>query len=192
VGLAKPFALMSEDGKTWSALIELPGKDILRRFAVGNGLIVGVGDRGRRAASPDGREWKDATGNKAIDTLVDVAFGANKFVGVGLNGMRMVTEDGVNWTTKQVGEEGEHLNSIVWTGERFAAIGAGATFFSPDGYAWERKANVDAPLTAAYGAGSYVGLNYKGRVLHSTDAVSWKEVYKCENDFQAVVWGAKG
>src|ERR1700736_811687 len=46
VGAAKPFALISQDGKTWGDLIELPGKFILRRFAVGNGLIVGVGDRG--------------------------------------------------------------------------------------------------------------------------------------------------
>jgi hypothetical protein len=190
VGQAKPFALISSDGKTWGDLIELPGKFILRRFASGNGLIVGVGDRGRRAASPDGKDWKDAPDVKAIDTLVDVAFGAGKFVGVGLHGLRMVSEDGVNWFSKQLGEEGEHLNAILWTGEQFAAIGAVATLLSKDGYEWKRVPNIDGPLTAAYGGGAYVGLNWKGRILHSTDAVKWREVYKGENNLEALAFGA--
>jgi hypothetical protein len=190
VGQAKPFALISPDGKSWGDLIELPGKFILRRFAQGNGLIVGVGDRGRRAASRDGKEWQDAPGVKAIDTLVDVAFGAGKFVGVGLHGLRMVSEDGLTWTNKQLGEEGEHLNTILWTGEQFAAIGGVATLFSKDGITWQRVPNVDGPLTAAHGGGAYVGLNWKGRILHSTDAVKWREVYKCENNLEAVAFGA--
>jgi hypothetical protein len=114
VGVAKPFALISSDGKTWSNLIELPGKHILRRFAVGNGLI---------------------------------------------------------------------------TGSQFAAVGAGATFFSTDGFAWQRTPNQDAPLTVAYGSGAYVGLNWKGRILHSTDALAWREVFKCANNLESVAFG---
>jgi hypothetical protein len=190
VGLAKPFALISPDGKSWSPLIELPGKFILRRFAIGNGLIVGVGDRGRRAVSPDGKEWKDAPDVKAIDTLVDVAFGAGKFVGVGLHGLRMTSDDGLAWYNRQLGEEGEHLNSILWTGDKFVAIGAGATLFSADGYTWQRTPNTDAPLTVAYGNGTYVGTNWRGRVLHSTEAVAWREVFKCPNNLEAIAFGS--
>ncbi|MEA3210176.1 MAG: hypothetical protein QOE70_3233 [Chthoniobacter sp.] len=190
VGFAKPFALISADGRSWGELIELPGKFILRRFAVGKGLIVGVGDRGRRAVSPDGREWKDAADVKAIDTLVDVAFGAEKFVGVGLNGLRMTSEDGLTWINKQLGEEGEHLNSVLWTGTKFVAIGAGATFSSTDGWSWQRTANADAPLTVAYGAGIFVGTTWRGRILHSTDAVAWKEVFKCSNNLEAIGFGS--
>ena len=80
VGLAKPFALIAADGKSWGEFIEIPGKFILRRFAVGKGVIVGVGDRGRRAVSADGKNWQDAPDVKAIDTLVDVSFGAGRFV----------------------------------------------------------------------------------------------------------------
>lgn len=189
VGLAKPFALISADGKSWGSLIELPGKFILRRFAIGNGLIVGVGDRGRRAVSTDGKEWKDAPDVKAIDTLVDVAFGAGRFVGVGLHGLRMVSDDGLTWYSKQLGEEGEHLNSILWTGDRFVAIGSGATFSSADGYAWQRIPNSDAPLAVAYGNGIYVGTNWRGRILHSTDAVAWREVFKCPNNLESIAFG---
>jgi hypothetical protein len=190
VGLAKPFALISTDGKTWSSLIELPGKDILRRFAVGNGLIVGVGDRGRRAVSPDGRTWKDAPSVKAIDTMVDVAFGAGRFVGVGLNGLRMTSDDGLSWYNRLLGEEGEHLNSVNWTGTQFVAVGEGATFTSADGFTWQRASNKDAPLTAVYGGGAYVGLNWRGRILRSTDATTWQEVFKCMNNLESVAYGA--
>jgi hypothetical protein len=189
VGAAKPFALISSDGKTWSGLIEIPGKFILRRFAVGNGQIVGVGDRGRRAVSADGRTWKDAEAVKAIDTMVDVTFGAGRFVGVGLNGLRMTSDDGLNWYNRLTGDEGEHLNSVLWTGSQFVAVGAGATFFSADGFAWQRTPNQDAPLTVAYGNGAYVGLNWKGRILHSTDALAWREVFKCVNNLESVAFG---
>jgi len=189
VGAAKPFALISADGKSWGSLIEQPGKHILRRFAVGNGNIVGVGDRGRRAVSADGVTWQDSPAAKAIDTLVDVAFGAGRFVGVGLNGLRMTSDDGLNWYNRLVSEEGEHLNSVLWTGTQFVAVGDGATFFSADGYAWTRTPNHDAPLTVAHGAGTFVGLNWKGRILRSTDAVAWQEVFKCANNLESVAFG---
>ncbi len=190
VGVAKPFALVCADGKSWGEFIEIPGKFLLRRFAVGNGVIVGVGDRGRRAQSVDGKEWKDAPDVKAIDTLVDVAFGAGRFVGVGLNSLRMTSEDGLNWSHRLIGEEGEHLNSILWTGKQFTAVGLGVTYYSPDGLGWKHAANQNPPLTAAYGNGMYVGVNWKGRILQSVDAITWKEVFKCDNNLEAIAFGS--
>ena len=137
----------------------------------------------------DGQFGNAAPDLKATDTLVDVAFGAGKFVGVGLHGLRSVTEDGLKWTQRFPGEEGEHLNSILWTGDRFVAVGQGATYSSPDGLEWTRKENKDAPLAAAYGGGVFVGTNYKGKILRSTDALEWTQVYKAEYHFEAVAWG---
>jgi hypothetical protein len=190
VGSSRPFIVTSPDGKIWSDYIEISGKEMLRRLAFGKGLIVGVGDRGRRAASSDGgKAWQDAPEKKAIDTLADVTFGSGRFVGVGLHGLRMSSDDGVVWSTPQRGEEGEHLNSIVWTGNQFVAVGAGATYFSPDGLTWERKPNTDAPLTVAHGAGVFVGLQWQGRILLSSDAVEWKQVFKSEQHLEAVCFG---
>ncbi len=74
VGLSRPFFLTTTDGKNWSDLKEIPGKNMLRRLAFGKGIIVGVGDRGRRAASADGgATWQDAADVKPIDTLADIA-----------------------------------------------------------------------------------------------------------------------
>ena len=122
-------------------------------------------------------------------TLVDVAFGAGKFVGVGLHGLRSVTEDGVAWPHRFAGEEGEHINSVIWTGDRFVAVGQGATYVSPDGLEWTRTENKDAPLIAAFGAGVFAGTNWKGRILMSKDAVEWKQVYKAEHHLEAIAFG---
>ena len=189
VGVARPFVFTSRDGEKWDGPFDIPGKFMVRRVAFGNKLFVAVGDRGRRAASPDGRAWTDAPEVKAIDTLVDVAYGNGVFVGVGLHGLRMLTADGVKWRERQTGDEGEHLNSVVWAGDRFVAVGVGATFTSPDGVKWERTANVDAPVTVAYGAGVFVGPRWKGRVMHSTDAVKWEEVRKVDHHIEAVAFG---
>lgn len=189
VGSSSPFVVTSTEGATWSDFISIPGKHILRRAAWGNDRWVGVGDRGRRATSPDGKDWKDAPDAKAIDTLVDVAFGKNIFAGVGLHGLRMTSEDGLRWNAPLRGEEGEHLNSILWAGDHFVAVGAGATWFSTDGVDWKRESNKDAPLTVAFGNKMFVGANWKGRLLRSTDAVEWKQVYKAEHHVETVSFG---
>ncbi len=189
VGSSSPLLVRSSDGVGWSDYVSLPGKHILRRLAFGDGRFVAVGDRGRRSTSTDGQDWLDAPDVRAIDTLVDVAFGGGVFVGVGLHGLRMSTRDGLNWGHRQVGEEGEHLNSVVWTGSKFVAVGAGATYFSTDGETWERKPNRDAPLTAAFGAGIFVGARWKGRLLRSDDAIEWREVYKSDHHVEAIAFG---
>jgi photosystem II stability/assembly factor-like uncharacterized protein len=190
VGSSQPFVALSADGVEWSELINIAGVHILRRVAFGKGLFVGVGDRGRRAASRDGKVWKDPPSVRAVDTLVDVAFGKDVFVGVGLHGLRMTSTDGITWTDRQTGEEGEHLNSIVWTGEQFVAVGQGATYTSPEGRTWKRTPNHDAPLTVVHGKGVFVGANWRGRLLLSRDGVEWKQVHKCEEHVEMLAFGA--
>jgi hypothetical protein len=193
VGGSAPFVLLTKDGVEWDEYVNISGKNILRRIAWGNDRFVGVGDRGRRSMSKDGKLWEDAPGTRAIDTLIDVAYGGpakqGLFVGVGLHGLRMTSVDGLKWSERMTGEEGEHLNSIVWAGDRFVAVGAGGTYISPDGLKWTREANEHAPTAVAYGNGVFVGSNWKGRLLRSTDGVKWEQVYKGEYNFEAVAWG---
>lgn len=193
VGAANAFSLHSTDGLTWSAPHESGAKYVLRRAAFGNGRWVGVGDRGRRSVSTDGGvTWEDVPKPRAVDTLIDVAFGKEMFVGVGLHGLRMATRDGKTWSERQVGEEGEHCNNVLWTGEQFVAVGQGATYFSADGEKWQRVPNRNAPTTAAYGGGLFVGSSWKGRISTSTDGIVWKEVHKCEHHVEAFAFGSLG
>ncbi len=210
VGDSRPFVMTTPDGKSWSAASPvlvtqslLPNsadslgganpppssKNMLRRVAYGNDLFVAVGDRGRRSVSQDAKAWSDVPNAKAVDTLIDVAFGNGVFVGVGLHGLRTSTRDGVTWSDRVLGEEGEHINSIVWTGERFVAVGQGATFFSADGLAWERIPTINFPLIAVFGAGVFVGSNWRGRLLRSADAITWNDVFQAEHHVEAIAFG---
>ena len=190
VGSSSPLLARSRDGVDWGDYRPISGKNILRRISFGDGRFVGVGDRGRRATSTDGITWVDSPEVKAVDTLVDVAFGDGVFVGVGLHGLRMSTRDGLAWTPRQSGEEGEHLNSVVWTGEKFVAVGAGATYESLDGEAWTRRPNRDAPLVVAFGGGVFVGAHWKGRMFRSTDGVEWRPVFQSPHHVEAVAFGS--
>ena len=210
VGDSRPFVMTSEEGQTWSepipnvvnqallpdASAAPPGakpppssKNMLRRVAFGNERFVAVGDRGRRSVSKDGREWTDTPNVKAIDTLIDIAFGNGVFVGVGLHGLRMSSPDGVTWSERLIGEEGEHINSVVWTGDFFVAVGQGATYTSVDGLKWERIPNTNSPLIAVFGRSVFVGSNWRGRLLHSTDAINWKVVFQAEYHVEALAFG---
>ena len=190
VGSAKPFVAFSKDGVQWDENAPCDGKAMLRRAVFGKSAWVGVGDRGRIASSPDGKTWTDAPGTKPIDTLIDVTFGNGVFVGVGLHGLRRTSADGTTWAEPIRGNEGEHLNSIVFTGKEFVAIGAGATYFSPDGKMWKRTPNKNAPTFATFGGGVFVGTSWRGRLLRSADGVDWKDVHKVEHPIEAVTFGA--
>lgn len=189
VGDSKPFVMTSEDGKTWSDVVSISGKNLLRRVCYGNDRFVAVGDRGRRARSKDAKDWTDTPDVKAIDTLIDVTFGNGLFVGVGLHGLRMSSEDGVKWSERLAGEEGEHINSVIFFDGRFVAVGQGATYFSPDGRKWERVPNTNAPLIAVAGKGMFVGSNWRGRILRSADAITWQETFQAEHHIEALAFG---
>ena len=122
----------------------------------------------------------------AADTLIDLAYGKGVWVGVGLNGLRMASPDGLQWGAKQISEEGEHLHAVVFTGKEFVAVAPTATFISPDGQTWSRKPTKDAPVSVAYGKGTFVGAAYKGRILTSKDAITWKQVLKLDQHVQAI------
>jgi len=181
---------MSKDGIEWEENTPIEGKSMLRRIVFGKTNWVGVGDRGRISSSPDGKTWTDAPDSKALDTLVDVAFGNGIFVGVSLHGLRRSSADGSKWSEPMRGLEGEHLNSIVFTGKEFVAIGAGATYRSPNGKDWKRVPNKNAPTFATFGGRVFVGTSWRGRLLSSRDGVDWKDIHKCEHPIEAITFGA--
>ncbi len=198
---ASPGTVTSKDGLTWS-----PRKDflpdwkvmrhdaLLRRVAQGNGRLVAIGDYGARLVRPtaESTAWDAVPEAKARDTLIDVAFGNGVFVGGGLHALRMRSEDGLNWTDRVVGEEGEHLNAMIFDGKQFVGIGQGATYVSPDGKDWERIPNHNAPTMAIRGGETYVGILWPGRVLTSVDAITWEPIHQFDQHVLSLSFGQLG
>ena len=65
----------------------------------------------------------------------------------------------------------------------------GATYVSPDGLKWERLPNTNAPLIAVYGQDQFLDSNWRGRILQSADAVTWKDVFQAEHHIEALAFG---
>jgi hypothetical protein len=198
---ASPGTVTSKDGRVWTARQNfLPDWKVmrhdahLRRVAQGSGRLVAIGDYGARLVRPtiDSIAWEAVSDAKARDTLIDVAFGNGVFVGGGLHGLRMRSDDGLNWTDRVVGEEGEHINAMIFDGQQFVGIGQGATYVSPDGKAWERIPNKNAPTMATLGNGTYIGVLWPGRVLTSTDAITWSLTHTFQQHVLSLSYGRLG
>ena len=193
-----PGVLRSKDGKDWAERTPIvdDAKVIrrdahMRRIACGNGLVVIAGDYGARLARKEAAGMFDAVPQAAAkDTLIDLAFGV--FVGGGLHGLRMCSTDGLQWTDRLDGEEGEHINSLIFDGQQFVGIGQGATYTSPDGKTWQRLPNENAPTVAAFGDGVYVGSLWPGKLLRSTDGIHWKSVLELPHHILGLGYGKLG
>jgi hypothetical protein len=199
IGYGSSFLMLSSDGVHWGDLQKLAEFKVsfgivptLRRFAVGDGSLAAVGDFGRCSVTKDGVDWTNMPNPKPVNTMIDVAYGNGVFVGGGMHGLRMRSVDGLVWTHRVVGEEGEHINAMIWDGKQFVGIGQGATYFSPDGIAWQRKPNTSAPTMATFGAGVYVGSLWQGRMLASTDGITWQETAKFPQHVLALAYGVLG
>ena len=194
----KTWLAKSKDGAQWSprqALFEnktmLKRDTLLRRCALGSGLLCTVGDYGTRVVRK-GAAWTAMPDPKAKDTLIDIAFGNGAFVGGGMHGLRMRSEDGLTWTDRTEGEEGEHINAMIWDGKQFVGIGQGATYLSPDGKTWKREPNENAPTLAAFGDGIFIGSLWPGKVMRSTDGIRWKQVHQFEQHALSFAHGRLG
>jgi hypothetical protein len=101
------------------------------------GLLIAVGDGGRRIVSRDGINWENdqrgsTTGND--ETLSDIAFGVGKFVAVGGGagiGRILTTRDGREW--RELPEVRGHVATITFGHGRFIAGHGAELMFSTDG-----------------------------------------------------------
>lgn len=193
-----PQLYQSKDGLKWDKPIPLlDDPKVLRRdahmrgVAIGeDGTLVAYGDYGARLYRKANQDkWTALKDVKAIDTLIDLEYGNGVFVGSGLHALRMSSQDGIEWTERIVGEEGEHLNAMIWDGQQFVGVGQGATYFSNDGQSWKRVVNENAPTAAIYGNGLFIGVLWPGRILTSKDGVKWTEVHKFPNHILSLGFG---
>ena len=61
-----------------------------------------------------------------------------------------------------------------------------------DGASWQRQPTRNGPTSVAFGAGSFVGTRWKGRIVHSADAADWREVHKADYQIEAAAYGKPG
>lgn len=97
---------------------------------------------------------------------------------------------GADWTWRNPLPQGNPLNSVVWSGTQFVAVGEGGTILtSPDATAWTpRSSNSKATLNAIAGNGSRMVAVGVQAILASQDGTSWTAL-PTQAVLNGVAWG---
>jgi len=163
----------------------------IKQLAFGNGRFVAIGMQQRNSVSEDGQALKWKTRKKDDELpppMISLCFGNGLFVAGGMHGLRVWSEDGWDWSEPIEGEIGQHVNSLVWTGESFIGVANYATFGSRDGKEWETVKTDNLIRRVSYGNGRFVGTNGPGdRLYWSDDAITWQEASTPEDSFNVRV-----
>jgi photosystem II stability/assembly factor-like uncharacterized protein len=172
------------DGKGWSlvAAAEMPSKTHwIRSTAVGNGVIVGSGDFGPAMVFDPATKKVTVTQlagqTEKNATLKRVAFGNGVFVVGGQDGLLAASIDGITWKNNETHPERGNMTSVVWTGDRFLAVGGeGKSLESRDGLTW-KPLDAKQPKAIVRAGDTLFGWSWPPtKIQHSRDAATWQPV----------------
>jgi len=142
------------------------------------------GTSGTIIYSSDGTTWSSGTMPSANYIVKSVAYGGAStqyWVGVGSVGTNassvqysVVTATtstlGSVWTDRPQGSLS--YSDIVWSNNKFVAVGSGGIGVSTDGITWTQSTDIINLISVAYGNGVYVAVKSQ-QIYYSTDAITW-------------------
>lgn len=144
--------------------------------AVGGGVAVAVGARGRVTTSADLVSWTERESGTQR-TLRGIAYGQGGFLAVGDGGMVLGSTNGNSWSIADSGT-GENLVAVAFQQDLWVAVGAAGTLLtSPDGEVWTSESTPAEQgfVTVFAGDGKFVAVESSGRFLTSEDGASWTQ-----------------
>ncbi len=172
--LAAASSLLAQD--TWTFRSPSPTGNRIGSFAYGNGLLVGVGERGEIVTSLDGATWTERESGTTTDYFARVVYGAGRFVAIGSSNIA-TSADGIAWTIQSAPAP---VFDLAFGNGIYVAIASSATdggnrrfLTSTDGMTWTLRANVLNPYRVLFANGVFVAPDSSGHVLASTDGVNW-------------------
>ena len=129
------FVASSPDGYAWT-VHEATSDDGLRGLTWADERWFAVGEDGVLLSSSDGLVWEHQSsrqlGFSHLVEIQEVVKGNGLFVGVGDYGRIITSPDGATWT-QQSSPAPSSLESVIWTGAGFWAVGRYSVLWSPDG-----------------------------------------------------------
>jgi hypothetical protein len=196
----------STDGVTWAAQTTGSPPPALLAIAYGASTFVAVGlgptfSLGTLLSSPDAITWTEQgfPGGGGFASLQSVTFGNGTFVAVGgtfTSSAIYTSPDGTTWT-QQTSPAGSTamLESVIFDGTRFVALGNGNVIASSDGVTWTSIATGVSTNVSylAFGASKYVAVGGSGNsatILTSPDAVTWTPQSATFGPLRSVIFAA--
>ncbi len=130
-----------------------------------------------------------------------IAYGSGKFVAVGHSGAIKTSEDGTSWVKRESNTQ-HWLRRIIWTGEKFIAVGYGYSpvtsnpvvviLTSEDGIKWVQQKTSDLGSDIRLGGIAWNGSKFvavgEGGVCVSEDGINW-DIQTTQQGLEDVVWG---
>ncbi|MEO7426079.1 MAG: hypothetical protein ABI036_12900 [Fibrobacteria bacterium] len=177
--------LSSVDYKPWTSHtsgLSLPLKTYIRTDSQ---FVALANANDTLVTSPDGDDWtKRTTGLKGISGL---NWNEGHFVVIGAGNRIGISENGIDWSIWNEALTHENLNSVIWTGNEFVAVGGGDIIASKDGADWVKWYSGDSlELASVVWTGSqyivggirranpYVAYD-TAVILTSVDGTTWKK-----------------
>lgn len=131
-------------------LIDSENGNIMRDFAYGKGVYVGVGFSGQMLASTNNIEWTQVYGDFGDTTINAIAFGKDVFVAGGNNGKLAMSINGYDWMQMPSYITSDYnIIDIKYINDMFVMVAIG----------------------------NVVGIYAPSKVLTSIDGITWNSVY---------------
>ena len=161
----------------------------------GKDKFVAGGSGGQIATSTDGVNWTiiDLSGAygfgplaKSLPGPIVIAYGNGKYVGGAAERLMLTSPDGVTWTNSYNSPFATQINAIAYGKDKFVATAYGNVATSPDGENWtivgeiilgKKTDGYNCSIRAiVYGKDKFVAVGDEGKIIYSTDGITWKAV----------------
>jgi hypothetical protein len=155
------------------------GTAAYRAIAFGDfagGTWMAMGDGGRLSTTTDGTTYSELTALALVGaawgpgTSGSADGGAGVFMGIVGANLEVTSNGGSSWTVAEMGPGS--LDSVIYAGGQYVAIGSGNALTSPDGTHWTAHAEAQLGGSIAYGNGLYVACGGTS-CWYSTDGATW-------------------
>ena len=140
----------SLDGYVWSIEDQPMESRVYGLVSLGDGYLA-VGEDGFMMSSPDGSEWTQLS-ERAFDIsgsweINELAINRSTIVGVGEGSLIITGILGTEWVRRYSPVSWGELNSVIWAGSAFWAVGSPGVLTSIDGVHWAWAEKIDADIT---------------------------------------------
>lgn len=121
-------------------------------------------------------KWTQRSPSPAPYMTYGVATSGEVTVAVGERGLVLSSTKGADWVVRRPADVTEaSLNTVVWDGSQFVAVGGNRTLTSPDGVTWSRHASalVGSANAMVWTGSQFLAVGGYGMVQTSPDGVRW-------------------
>jgi hypothetical protein len=180
----------STDGVTYVDATDT-GTGAYRSLAFGDyagGTWMAMGDGGRLSTTTDGTTYSELSSI----ALAGATWGEGFFTGVVGDAIEASSDGGSSWTMSTTAPGS--LDSVIYAGGQYVAIGSGNALTSSDGNHWTTHAATGLGGSVAYGNGVYAACSGSS-CWYSADGVTWAPATVPSSDanaLQSVAFGELG